>query len=54
MKINPPLGPNECLMRVKRPDGTETWLRFDGDHLERVMELAEGEFGDKSISEVKK
>ena len=37
------------LVRVRRPDGKETLLRVPGEHLQRVMDLANGEFGDKSI-----
>lgn len=39
----------DCIVRVRRPDGKETWLRVPAEHWERVVELAEGEFGDKSI-----
>jgi hypothetical protein len=37
------------LVRVKRPDGKEILLRVPEEHLQRVMDLASGEFGDKSI-----
>lgn len=47
MKIDPPLQPHECLMRVRRPDGLECWLRFPGENLQRVMDRTEKEFGKK-------
>jgi hypothetical protein len=37
------------LVRLRRPDGTEALVRVPGEHLQRVMDLANGEFGDKSI-----
>lgn len=37
------------LVRLRRPDGKETLVRVPGEHLQRVMDLANGEFGDKSI-----
>ncbi len=37
------------LVRVRRPDGVEVLLRVPEEYLERVMDLAAGEFGDKSI-----
>ena len=40
---------DEALVRVRRPDGKETLLRVPGEHLQRVMDLACGEFGDPSI-----
>jgi hypothetical protein len=39
----------DVVVRIKRPDGRETWLRIPGEHWERVVDLAAGEFGDKSI-----
>jgi hypothetical protein len=39
----------ELLVRVRRPDGRETLLRVPDEHLQRVMDLANGEFGDQSI-----
>jgi hypothetical protein len=40
---------DECLMRLKRPDGTVKLVKFPAEHLQRVMDLANGEFGDPSI-----
>jgi hypothetical protein len=40
---------DEMLVRLRRPDGKETLMRIEGEHLQRVMDLANGEFGDKSI-----
>lgn len=40
---------SDSLVRIRRPDGKETLLRVPGEHLQRVMDLAVGEFGDKSI-----
>lgn len=40
---------DEALVRIRRPDGREILLRVPGEHLQRVMDLAAGEFGDKSI-----
>lgn len=37
------------LIRMKRPDGSTYYLQVPGEHLQRVMDLANGEFGDKSI-----
>lgn len=38
------------LVRVRRLDtGKETLLRVPAEHLQRVMDLANGEFGDPSI-----
>lgn len=37
------------LVRVRRPDGKETLLNVPDEHLQRVMDLAVGEFGDPSI-----
>lgn len=42
---------SRLLVRVRRPDGKETLLRVPGEHLQRVLDLANGEFGDKSILE---
>jgi hypothetical protein len=47
--MNLPLEPTEALVRVRRPDGREFLLRVPGEHLQRVMDLAAGEFGDKTI-----
>jgi hypothetical protein len=41
--------PIDFLVRLRRPDGTETLMRVPGEHFDRVMALAAGEFGDKSI-----
>lgn len=41
--------PDDALVRVRRPDGRTFLLRVPGEHLQRVMNLANGEFGDKSI-----
>lgn len=40
---------DSMLVRVRRPDGRETWLRVPEEQLQRLMDLAAGEFGDKSI-----
>ena len=37
------------LVRVRRPDGSEKILKVPAEHLDRLLALAEGEFGDKSI-----
>lgn len=39
----------DCLVRIRRPDGRETLLRVPAEHWERVIALADGEFGDQSI-----
>jgi len=39
----------DCLVRVRRPDGKETILRVPEEHLQRVLDLANGEFGDRTI-----
>lgn len=36
-------------VRLKRPDGKITEMKIQDEHLQRVMDLANGEFGDKSI-----
>lgn len=41
--------PTDALVRMKRPDGSSYLLRVPGEHLQRVMDLANGEFGDPSI-----
>lgn len=41
--------PETALVRMRRPDGTEFLLRVPGEHLQRVMDLANGEFWDRSI-----
>lgn len=41
--------PGEFLVRLRRPDGSETLLKLPGEQFDRVMALAAGEFGDKSI-----
>jgi hypothetical protein len=41
------IGP--ALVRVSRPDGSTFLLRVPGEHLDRVLDLAKGEFGDKTI-----
>lgn len=43
------IGTETLLVRVRRPNGREVYLRVPYDHLERVMDLAAGEFGDPSI-----
>lgn len=43
------VSPTDALIRVTRPDGHSTLLRVPGEHWERVMALAAGEFGDRSI-----
>lgn len=40
---------NDILVRLRRPDGRETIVRVPGEHLQRLMDLANGEFGDTSI-----
>lgn len=41
--------PTDCLVRIRRPDGRETLLRVPGEHLQRVLDLAAGEFGDRTV-----
>jgi hypothetical protein len=41
-----------CLVRLRRPDGTEKILRLPAEHMQRVMDLAAGEFGDPTIIHV--
>ena len=41
--------PEDMLVRLKRPDGSVKLVRVPGEHVQRVMDLANGEFGDKSI-----
>jgi hypothetical protein len=45
----PELAADHCLVRMRRPDGSEYMLRVPAEHLQRVMDLAAGEFGDKTI-----
>lgn len=40
---------DDALVRIRRPDGSTALLRVPGEHLQRVMDLACGEFGDPSI-----
>lgn len=46
------VGCESILVRVRRPDGSEKTLRMPAEHLQRVMDLATGEFGDPSIIHV--
>jgi hypothetical protein len=39
----------DCLVYLKRTDGTIKVVRVPPEHWQRVMELANGEFGDTSI-----
>lgn len=41
--------PDDVIVRIRRPDGSTRLLRIPGEHLQRVMDLANGEFGDPSI-----
>jgi len=43
------VGCESILVRVRRPDGSEKIIRMPAEHLQRVMNLACGEFGDKTI-----
>lgn len=40
---------DHILIRMKRPDGRVVTVRVPEEHLQRVFDLACGEFGDKSI-----
>jgi hypothetical protein len=48
MSISQP-ATDEALVRVRRRDGSTFLLRVPGEHLQRVLDLANGEFGDPSI-----
>jgi hypothetical protein len=37
------------IVEMRRPDGRTFLLRVPAEHLQRVLDLANGEFGDKSI-----
>lgn len=39
----------EKLVRIKRSDGTTFLLAVPEEHVQRVIELAKGDFGDKSV-----
>jgi hypothetical protein len=41
-----------AMVRMTRPDGRSYLLRVPGEHLDRLMALAAGEFGDTSIGGV--
>lgn len=41
--------PGFFLARITRKDGTTVLLRIADEHYERVVNLAAGEFGDKTI-----
>lgn len=43
----------DCIVKLTRPDGTVTYVRVPQEHWERVVDLANGEFGDKSIEAVR-
>lgn len=45
-----PADANHFLARVTRPDGTTFLLRIPNEHFDRVVALASGEFGDKTIA----
>ncbi len=40
---------DDVIVRIRRPDGSEGLLRVSAEHLQRLMDLANGEFGDRSI-----
>lgn len=40
---------DSALVTVTRPDGIRVVLRVPAEHMQRVMDLANGEFGDPSI-----
>ncbi len=40
---------DDILVRMRRPNGSTFDLAVPIEHLQRVMDLANGEFGDKSI-----
>lgn len=44
------IGTEVVLVRIRRPDGTEKVLKVAYDHLDRVLALANDEFGDPSIA----
>ena len=37
---------SDVVVRIRRPDGKETWLRVPAEHWERVLALADAEFGE--------
>ena len=39
----------KLIVRMRRPDGRVTRVLVPAEHLQRVMDLANGEFGDPSI-----
>ena len=41
--------PEDLLAILRRPDGSVKVIRIPAEHIQRVMDLANGEFGDKSI-----
>lgn len=41
--------PDRLLVTLTRPDGTKTKVRVDMEQFGRLLELANGEFGDRSI-----
>lgn len=43
------IGTETLLVRVRRPGMEPVYLRVPYDHLQRVMDLANGEFGDPGI-----
>lgn len=47
--VEPSPFPKDCIVGLKRPDGTVKLVRVPGEHWERVLDLASGEFGDKNI-----
>ena len=40
---------SDCLVYLKRPDGTVKVIRVPPEHWQRVVDLACGEFADTSI-----
>ncbi len=40
---------NSFIVMLRRPDGREVQVRVPNEHLQRVMDLANGEFGDPNI-----
>lgn len=39
----------DSVVKLTRPDGTVRYVRVDGEQLDRLMAVANGQFGDPSI-----
>jgi hypothetical protein len=39
----------DSVVKLTRPDGSVKYVRVDGEQLDRLMDVANGQFGDPSV-----